>query len=208
MKKAIVSTGRFLFTAALCLILPLGGCTDIEDHPEGMHDTCQYPLLELQDTTIVDVYDGSRLAWILQTRYMRQAAKSRVIFCRPVKMAIYDSLEKETAWVEADSGSADESITFISVWGNVYAKTQDGAAVEADSLIWKKHSNTISTDGWVKVISREGDTLNGTGFISDDKLENWKILSHVRGVIQKVEQRIMPPPQEAEQIGEDSLESP
>jgi hypothetical protein len=63
-------------------------------------------------------------------------------------------------------------------------------ALWTDSLRWNKAANQISTDARVKVVSEEGDTLSGIGFVSDAKLDHWRILSGVRGVFKKVEQRV------------------
>ena len=174
-----------------CLVLPLlFQCAKLEEHANKQAAKGDYPVLEMQDSIIIDMYDESQLAWIMKTRYMKKLAQSEVLFARPVDMVIYDSSGGESAWVKADSGSADESVTFVSVWGNVLARSLNGATVQADSLVWRKRNKQIKTDGWVKVISEMGDTLTGIGFVSDDRLENWKILSSVRGVIQRVEERI------------------
>ncbi|MBF0431540.1 MAG: LPS export ABC transporter periplasmic protein LptC [Fibrobacteria bacterium] len=182
----------FWVDLVLCILFnfSLQSCYKLEEPKKVIEGDTIFPLLELKDSTSIEMFDGSALAWSLKTSYMKQESGTRVLFGRPIQMIMYDSLEHEAAWVEADSGSADENITFVSVWGNVYARNRDGACVEADSLIWKKRSGQISTEGWVKVVSEEGDTLTGVGFISDDKLENWKILSDVRTVIQKVEKRM------------------
>jgi LPS export ABC transporter protein LptC len=184
----------------MCLVF----CSKIQEDRQLEKIEGEYPVLQMKDSITVDMYDGSYLAWILKTNYMRKMDKSNIIFAKPIDMVIYDSLKQASAWVEADSGMADEAVTFVSVWGSVYAKSLEGATVEADSLIWKKRSNQIRTDGWVKVVSEEGDTLTGIGFVSDDKLENWKILSSVRGVILNVEERVNESDEPAE---EDSSEN-
>jgi LPS export ABC transporter protein LptC len=184
----------------MCLVF----CSKIQEDRQLEKIEGEYPVLQMKDSITVDMYDGSYLAWILKTNYMRKMDKSNIFFAKPIDMVIYDSLKQASAWVEADSGMADEAVTFVSVWGSVYAKSLEGATVEADSLIWKKRSNQIRTDGWVKVVSEEGDTLTGIGFVSDDKLENWKILSSVRGVILNVEERVNESDEPAE---EDSSEN-
>ncbi len=147
-------------------------------------------VLEFEDTVTIDQYEGSNLAWVLKTTYLTKAEKTGKLFVKPLRMVFYDSLGKESAHIKSDSGAADENISFVSVWGNVYAESSDGMLVEADSLIWKKNTKRIETEGWVKVVTEDKDTLTGVGFTSDDRLKNWKILSDIRTVIQKVENRV------------------
>ena len=45
----------------------------------------------------------------------------------------------------------------------------------------------IRTKGKVTVVSQKGDSLTGVGFESDDKLENWVLLSDVKTVIQDLQ---------------------
>ncbi len=186
--KSILGNNIFLWISAFTLIT--NSCTKIEESVPWKRPGDDYALLELDDTLTVDMYDNSRLGWIMKTSYMRKMAKSGIFLIRPVNMVVFDSLGKEAAWVDADSGAADEKITFLKAWGNVYARAQDGPQVQADSLFWNKSDKQVKTQGWVKVISEVGDTLTGVGFTSDDRLENWKILSDVRTVIRKVEQRV------------------
>jgi hypothetical protein len=62
--------------------------------------------------------------------------------------------------------------------------------IRTDSLRWNKAINQISTEAHVRVVSEDGDILTGKGFISDAKLDNWQILSNVKGVFQKVTERV------------------
>jgi len=133
---------------------------------------------------------GSKKAWVLKTNYMKKMMEGDVLYAKPVSLTIYDSLGNETAWLDADSGAADENVTILNVWGNVYVRAHDGASVKTDSLVWRKRTKDIRTDCFVTVVSEDGDTLTGDGFISDDKLKNWQILNNVRTVVPNIEERM------------------
>ena len=182
-----LSDPRILTLLCLCILL---GCSKKEEKSFPKTGRSDFPALELKDTTIIQMFEESKKAWVLKTGYMKKSMEEEVLHARPVNMIIYDSLGKETAWLDADSGAADEDVTRLNVWGNVYARARDGAAVWTDSLIWQKRTGDIRTDCFVKVVSEEGDTLTGDGFVSDDKLENWQILNNVRTVIPNIEQRL------------------
>jgi len=175
-------TGLFMFCSS---------CKKIEEttYPEPLNAQGDYPLMELKDTSVLDLWEKDRLVWVLKTRHLTRMMHSEEIRVRPVLTVIYDSLGREAGWVEADSGSADESASYMKTWGRVHIRAKKGAKVWTDSLYWDNQTRSISTDGPVKVVSVEGDTLTGVGFRSDDELRNWKILSRVRGVIQRAEKR-------------------
>jgi hypothetical protein len=105
-------------------------------------------------------------------------------------LIVYDTLGKSLFRVTADSGTVDEGISFLVASGHVHGHSEKGVDITSDSLRWNKAINQISTEARVRVISEEGDVLTGKGFLSDAKLDNWQILSDVKGVFQKVEKRI------------------
>ncbi len=179
-KIGLLVIGLFMFAAC--------GKKKQEEFPKIQKK--EFPAIEMRDSVVIDMYEGSRISWVLKTDYMKKAMNNNILLAKPINMVLFDSSGGEAAWITADSGAADEDMSFVNIWGHVYAKARDGASVKTDSLVWEKKTSQITTDGKVKVVSEEGDTLTGIGFISDDKLENWKILANVRTVIPKLEERI------------------
>jgi LPS export ABC transporter protein LptC len=171
------------------LLLLLMGCTHIEEPPKATGPIRELPLAEYRDTTILDMYEGSRLSWILKTQYLVKWPRTDLVRARPVDLNVYDSLGKLLVRVTADSGTVDESISFLVASGHVHGHSDKGVDITSDSLRWNKAINQISTEARVRVISEEGDVITGKGFLSDAKLDNWQILSDVHGVFQKVEER-------------------
>jgi hypothetical protein len=72
----------------------------------------------------------------------------------------------------------------------VYALTPKGASVRADSLLWNKRDDQVKTDSYVRVVSEDGDVLQGKGFVSDARMDNWRILSNVTGIFQDAAKRM------------------
>ena len=103
---------------------------------------------------------------------------------------IYDSLGERSAFLRADSGRLDMKFTYVYAYGHVYALTPKGASVRADSLLWNKKDNLVKTESYVRVVSEDGDVLQGKGFESDAKMDNWKILSNITGIFQDAANRI------------------
>ena len=174
----------------LLIVALLAGCTDVDkDQLPKKGPFKDLPLSEYKDTVILDMYEGSRLSWVLRTQHLVKWPRTDLVKCRPVNLVVYDTLGVQAVKVTADSGSVDEAISFLAATGKVHAHSVKGVDITTDSLRWNKTLNQINTEARVRVISEEGDTLTGRGFISDAKLDNWQILADVKGVFQKVEER-------------------
>lgn len=142
------------------------------------------------DTTLLDFHEGSVLSWKLRTAHLERWAGTDRIFARPVIADIYDSAGVKVAYLRADSGSLDSRLSFMNAYGHVFALTPKGASVRADSLIWNKRDNLVRTESMVRVVSEDGDVLQGRGFVSDARLENWQILSEVTAIFQDANRRL------------------
>jgi LPS export ABC transporter protein LptC len=166
------------------------GCTSVDKEPPDHQGPVKpLPLSEYKDSVVLDMYEGSRLSWVLRTRHLVKWPKTDLVNAKPVDLVVYDSLGVQAVKVTADSGSVDEAISYLAATGRVHAHSVKGVEITTDSLRWNKTLNQINTEARVRVISEEGDTLTGRGFISDAKLDNWQILADVKGVFQKVEER-------------------
>ncbi len=177
-----IATATLLLGAAIC------SCTKIEDNSEW--DPKERPGMLFNDTTLLDFYDNGVLSWRLKTAYLERWDKSEKIFVRPIFVDIYDSLGAHAAFLRADSGTLDSKLTYVYAYGHVYAITPKGASVRADSLLWHKRDNLVKTDSPVRVVSEDGDVLQGTGFRSDAKMDNWQILSNITGIFQDAARRL------------------
>jgi hypothetical protein len=147
------------------------------------------PMMLFVDTTILDLHQGSELKWQVKTAYLERS-RSGAVFARPVFAHAYDSTGARIAYLRCDSARFDMRMTYARAYGHVYALTPEGASVRADSLVWAKRGNLVRTEGPVRVVSMDGDVLSGTGFESDPKLENWRILSNVSGIFQEAADRL------------------
>jgi LPS export ABC transporter protein LptC len=174
----------------LLAAMVLSACTAIDKDaaaPKG--PVKELPLSEYKDSVVLDMYEGSRRSWVLHTKYLAKWPRTDLVKARPVNLIVFDTLGAQVVQVTSDSGSVDEAISFLAATGRVHAHSVKGVDITTDSLRWNKTLNQINTEARVRVISEDGDTLTGRGFISDAKLDNWQILADVKGVFQKVEER-------------------
>jgi len=173
----------------ISIIVILFSCTKTEEESVAWEPK-EHPVMLFSDTTVLDLYEGNRLAWKMKTAYLERWGGSDSIFVKPILADIYDSLGNKAAFLRADSGNLNMRMTFVRAYGRVYALSPKGAAVRADSLLWLKADDKIRTDGPVRVVGETGDVLQGVGFISDSKLENWNIRSKVTGIFQDAAKRL------------------
>lgn len=179
---------RLLVVSFLIALAGLvSSCEEIEEEKPWIQR--ERPQMLFVDTTLLDSYDKNVLGWKLKTAYLERWADKEIVIARPVLVDIYDSVGARVAFLRADSGRLDMKFTYVYAFGHVYALTPKGASVRADSLLWNKADNLVKTDSYVRVVSEDGDVLQGKGFESDAKMENWKILSNVTGIFQDAAKR-------------------
>lgn len=184
-------TGVPRFAVALLLLCLAGffvGCEEIEEEKPWIQ--VERPQMLFTDTTLLDSYNNNVLSWKLKTAYLERWADKEIVFVRPIFVDIYDSLGERAAFMRADSGRFDMKFTYVNAYGHVYALTPKGASVRADSLIWNKADNLVRTESYVRVVSEDGDVLQGKGFESDAKMDQWKILANVTGIFQDAANRL------------------
>ena len=188
-RNASRKTSR-LWGVFVCAILAvfLLGCEEIEEPKPWIR--VERPQMLFTDTTLLDSYDKGVLNWRLKTAYLERWADKEIVTVRPVFVDIYDSIGERVAFLRADSGSLDMTFTYVYAYGHVYALTPKGASVRADSLLWNKKDNLVRTASYVRVVSEDGDVLQGVGFESDAQFDNWKILSNVTGIFQDAAKRM------------------
>jgi len=172
-----------------CILALLLGCTKTQDE-DIVWEPKEHPVMLFSDTTVLELYEGPNISWKVKTAYLERWGGSDSIFVKPIFADIYDSLGNKAAFLRADSGNLNMRMTFVRAYGRVYALSPKGAAVRADSLLWLKRDDKIRTDGPVRVVGETGDVLQGIGFISDSKLENWQIRSKVTGIFQDAANRL------------------
>lgn len=181
---------QFIFIGGFCFIFVAFflGCEEIEEETPWV--SVDRPLMLFNDTTLLDFYEEEVLSWKLKTAYLERWASTDKVFARPILVDIYDSLGVKVAFLRADSGTLDMGMNYVFAYGHVFAFTPKGASVRADSLLWHKRDNMVKTDSYVRVVTEDGDVLQGKGFISDAKMDNWRILSQVTGIFQDAAKRL------------------
>ena len=184
-----ISAKVFLIPLCLGFAILWNGCKELDEEPPWVEPPDR-PMMLFTDTTLLDFYEKKVLSWKLKTAYLERWAGSEKVFAKPIIVDIFDSLGDKVAFLRADSGTLDTRMNFVFAYGHVYALTPKGASVRADSLLWHKTDNLVKTESYVRVVSENGDVLQGQGFESDARMDHWRILSNVTGIFQDAAKRL------------------
>lgn len=165
-------------------------CAPAEEDLPLDFEPAERPMMLFSDTTLLDFYEKDRLSWKVKTAYLERWGGTEKIFAKPILADIFDSLGERSAFLRADSGTLDTRMNYVYAYGHVYALTPKGASVRADSLLWNKKDDRVKTESYVRVVSENGDVLQGKGFESDTRMDDWRILSEVTGIFQDAAKRL------------------
>src|SRR5690606_28130131 len=103
-------------TLARAMVVPLAlaaGCSRGDAAARTGAAEGPLPLTEYRHTTVLDMHDGSRLAWRLVTTRLTRWPGSELVQARPVALSVFDSAGGAMMRVTADSGAVDEAATFL-----------------------------------------------------------------------------------------------
>jgi LPS export ABC transporter protein LptC len=170
---------------AACLAV-LSGCSDPAPQAIRARRTVsvskdRHAQAEFREATVVDFWTGDKLAWRLHARSLVQEMRSQRVAAKPVELVAYDKTGKVAARILADSGNMDRNLRYFRARGHVVGTNQGGMRLQADSLLFDKDADRITTASRVTVRTEMGDVLTGKGFRSDSYLNRWEILSGVSG---------------------------
>jgi LPS export ABC transporter protein LptC len=87
-----------------------------------------------------------------------------------VKIIFFDSLARVAGNIVADSGIQYPNKKIMEFHKNVVATNADGSTFKSDELIWDQANKKIYSNKPVVVNEISGDVVNGTNFISDERL--------------------------------------
>jgi len=105
-----------------------------------------------------------------------QGKKPYNMMPRTVDVAVFENLV-QTGSITADTGIQSETDKKIQFRKNVVAKNEKGETFKSDELIWDQNTKTIHSSKIVQIRLANGDIMNGTGFVSDDKMKHWTVQS-------------------------------
>jgi LPS export ABC transporter protein LptC len=105
-----------------------------------------------------------------------QGKKPYDLMPKTVNVAVFENMV-QTGSIVADTGIQSDNNTKIQFRKNVVATNAKGETFKSDELIWDQTTKTIHSNKLVQIHLADGDIMNGTGFVSDDKMKHWTMKS-------------------------------
>lgn len=142
------------------------------------------------NSTIISTKDGQVDAVINYAHMERFSKRQTVEFDDGVKVDFYDAKGNHTSTLTARGGRYLEADNSVMAQGNVVIVSDSGVTLYTEQIQWDQKKQKVFSNEFVTITTAEGDTLSGTGFISDPELENYEFYQP-RGVsAQKVDLKL------------------
>jgi LPS export ABC transporter protein LptC len=94
--------------------------------------------------------------------------KSYTLMPKGVKVVFYNPKLEVIGTITADTGIRREKL--IEFHKNVVATNPEGSVFRSEQLIWNQDKKQIYSNKSIKMTKLGGDVLNGSSFVSDEKL--------------------------------------
>ncbi len=163
---------RILLSVFTMLFILNAGCS--KSDPSVPENTGSYPDQESWDFSFVISKNGNRSAEIRAGHLLKYEDEGLTRLGQRMKVDYYDKLGQHVSFLTSDSGIINEKLEHLTALGHVVMVSDSGYTMLTDKVFWRNDSNIVYTESDITLYS-ENDTLFGTGFRSDVKLENWTI---------------------------------
>ncbi len=171
---------KILAIVVPALLLCLPACE--ERPPEESNKSAR---LDIPDQIITDsetyLTRGNRRTGVIRAETLMVYSSKDTTLLYDVEIEFYDTTGALSSTLVADSGRITNNSKKFSVFGDVRGRAVSGKKLLTDSLRWNAESDMIETEGFVRFIRDEADTLSGDGLEADAQLENVRIKRNISG---------------------------
>lgn len=175
-----------LFILAFFLLCELVGCQR-EEPPrveEGNFQSAPEQVIENMEVTFTE--EGRRTG-VLKADSVAIYQQGKVKKGKKIQVDFYDQEGEHASTLTAEEGTYDSKAEEIEARGNVVVVSEDGVRLETEMLSWRKQTNRIFTEAFVKII-RGRNIVSGYGLDTDPRLEDVHIRRNVQGRIEDVQE--------------------
>ncbi|MDD3715908.1 MAG: LPS export ABC transporter periplasmic protein LptC [Candidatus Marinimicrobia bacterium] len=165
----------------ILLLLLFFACTETGDY--GTFSGKRVPDQEIWNAVITVSRAGKISTRVYAAHLVKYEDTKDMFISDSMRIDFYED-GKHSSYLIADSGIVNERKENIVAIGNVVMVSDSGFTAYTDSLFWIKESDKVYTNGAIQIFS-EQDTLYGTNFESDTRLENWIIYNPLGKTMRK-----------------------
>ena len=170
---------HFIYFTILAFLLSCGEVSSNHNNQKQVEKNI--PDQESWNTEIIISASGQKKANIYTNHLRKYNKLDKILMDDSVHATFYDSLGRESSQLFSNRARVNRKNNNIYAAGDVVVKSDSGVTLYADSLRFLNEVDLILSDAPVTFITKQEDTLNGTSFQSNVKLQNWK-LSEPTGV--------------------------
>jgi LPS export ABC transporter protein LptC len=175
-----------LFILAFFLLCELVGCQR-EEPPrveEGDFQNAPEQVIENMEVTFTE---QGRRTGVLKADSVAIYQQGKVRKGKKIQVDFFDQDGEHTSTLTAEEGIYDSKAEEIEARGNVVVISDEGVRLETEVLSWRKQTNRIFTEAFVKII-RGRNIVSGYGLDTDPRLEDVHIRRNLQGRIEDVQE--------------------
>lgn len=128
----------------------------------------------------IEISNFSAISFDKEQTQWKLNAKHAVLFERTKETRVFDIVlyyytsarqnQDEATKIEASEGIIREDTKSLKLKGNVVVSSANGRKLYTSQLEWSNEQKELRSNENVKIVMKSGDTIMGTGLITDSKL--------------------------------------
>jgi LPS export ABC transporter protein LptC len=126
-------------------------------------------------------HEDGRLVWEISAAESSYYYGENRSIAKNIILKYYED-NKISATVSADTAEISLDTNDIKLSGNIDMISTSGNRLLTGRISWSSKNRLLETDDRIKIIKKNGDTIEGTGLKADYKLEYYEIKSKVKAI--------------------------
>jgi LPS export ABC transporter protein LptC len=163
---------KFNFIVFIFLLLISCQTQKIKLDVEAIDDD-KIPTHESWNTNI-KFYKENCLQALLKTSHLTDYKEEEFKLLDKVNVKFYNKKNELESILTSNFGKSDDKNKLLIAWGNVVVQNFEDKKLNTEELIWNEETGKVYSDKFVRIYDG-ADVIEGFGFESDKKLENYKI---------------------------------
>jgi LPS export ABC transporter protein LptC len=174
------------FILAFFLLCNLLACQKKEPPRLAENDFTDVPEQIIENMEVTFTEQGRRTG-VLKADSVAIFKQGKVKRGKKIQVDFYDREGQHVSTLTAMEGTYDSKAEEIEAQGDVVVVSEAGVRLETDVLRWRKKTNRIFTDAFVRII-RGKNMVSGHGLDTDPQLQDLHIQRNVQGRIEDVQE--------------------
>jgi LPS export ABC transporter protein LptC len=151
---------------------------DTEDGAEAVPDQ------QMWNSTVLATNKGRIEAKVTYGHMSRYSDKKIALFDGGIVVDFYNEAGEHSSHLTAESGELNEDTNDVRATGNVVVRSDSGVTLYTEEIAFDQKLDQINSNVDVMITTADNDTFYGVGFVSDPRLDSWKI-REIHGIAHK-----------------------